>query len=244
MTNGSNGKLEKISGTISGLSKSWRNRDFILSQIDGDVGASAIAAGMAGMGGAGIAIATLDSSEIADYVEFTLNGETVRGWFWRFPFRDGDTVDLAAYRDGDGWTAYGGRRDSDSLVAVYPHCFEGRRAHYRSTFRFWGIWVGGIFVFMMFMDAVLALFRGELSIQGQLEAYGIYAVYLLPALLAVFGFLAWRGGRKTEGFAQVAETVFKVFGWTDPGGINLRAISKQKRREGDGRDYAVRYFRY
>lgn len=244
MTNELNGNVRKIIGTITDLSKSRRNRDFVLSQIGGNLGASAVSAGLAGMGGAGIAIATIDSSETADFVEFSVNGEPVRGWFWRFPFQDGDAVELVAERDGQGWTAYGVRRDADALVAVYPHCFEGRRSHYLSTFRFWGIVVAAIFVFMMCLDAVLALFKGTFSIQSQLSAYGIYFIYLLPGLLAVFGFLAWRGGRKTEGFAQVAEMIFKGFGWADPAGINLRAISRKKRQEGDGRDYGMRYFRY
>ncbi|SSW64472.1 putative type VI secretion system effector [Achromobacter agilis] len=244
MSNEPNGNIRKIAGKISDLSKSRRNRDFVLSQIGGDVGASAVAAGLAGMGGAGIAIATIDSSETADFVECTVNGEAVRGWFWRFPFQDGDAVELVAERDGDGWIAYGARRDADALVAVYPHCFEGRSSHYLSTFRFWGIVVAVVFVFMMCLDAVLALFRGSFSIENQLSAYGIYALYLLPGLLAVFGFLAWRGGRKTEGFARMAETVFKGFGWAHPARINLRATSKAKRLPGDGRDYGVRYFRY
>ncbi len=244
MTKESNDPLRKITGTISGLSKSRRNRDFVLSQMGKDVGASAVSAGLADMGGAGIAIATMDTSETADFVEFQVNGESVRGWFWRFPFQDGDAVDVVAEPDGQAWTAYGVRRDADALVAVYPHCFEGRRSHYRSTFRFWGIVVAAIFIFMMCLDAVLALFKGTFSIQNQLDAYGIYAMYLLPGLVLVFGFLAWRGGRKTEGFALVAETIFKGFGWADPGGINLREISRKKRRAGDGKDYGMRYFRY
>ena len=149
-----------------------------------------------------------------------------------------------AERDGDGWVAYGARREADGLVAVYPHCFEGRTCHYLSTLRFWGIIVAVVFVFMLCLDTVFALFRGLASIENQLSAYGIYALYLLPGLLAIFGFLAWRGGRKTEGFARVAETVFKGFGWADPARINLRATSKAKRQPGDGRDYGVRYFRY
>lgn len=244
MTNESNDPVRKIAGTITGLRQSRRNRDFVLSRIGKDLDASAMSASLAGMGGTATAIAGLDSSETADFVEFTLNGTAVRGWFWRFPFRDGDTVDVVAEADGEDWTAYGVRRNDDALVAVHPHCFEGRRSHYRSTFRFWGVVVAAIFMFMMCLDALLALFKGRFSIQNQLAAYGIYAMYLLPGLVLVFGFLAWRGGRKTEGFAQLAETIFKGFGWPDPGGINLRETSRKKRRAGDGKDYGTRYFRY
>lgn len=244
MTTERNGKVSKLRGKIAALSRVRRSRDFVMEQLGGGVGASAVSAGLAGMGGAAIAIATLDSTEKADFVEFTLNGEPVRGWFWRFPFDEGDDIELVAERDGQAWIAYGARRPADALVAVYPHCFEGRRAHYASTFRFWGIVVGAIFLFMMCLDAIFAMFKGTFSLAGQLSAYAIYLAYGLPALMLVFGFLAWRGGRKTEGFARMAETIFAGFGWQNASRINLRKTSRALRREGDGRDYGTLYFRY
>jgi len=244
MANEENVSIQKLGGKIANLSRSRRKRDFVLSQIGGGVEASALSAGLTGMGGAGIAIASIDSTETADFVEFSLNGELVRGWFWRFPFREGDDVELVAERGEGGWTAYGVRREADDLVAVYPHCFEGRRSHYVSTFRFWGIVVGAIFLFMMCLDPIFAMFRGTFSLEEQLSAYFFYVTQALPIVVLIFGFLAWRGARKTEGFTRVAEMIFKGFGWSNPTGINLRAISKTKRRQGDGKDYGLRYFRY
>ena len=78
--------LPKLRGHIGDLKRSRRTRDFVLGQIGSGLGPAAVSVGLAGMGGAGIAIATIDSSETADFVEFTVNGEAVRGWFWRFPF--------------------------------------------------------------------------------------------------------------------------------------------------------------
>ncbi|WYX22369.1 putative type VI secretion system effector [Achromobacter xylosoxidans] len=174
------------------MRRARRARDFVMEQLGGGVGATAVSAGLAGMGGAAIAIATLDSTEKADFVEFTLDGEPVRGWFWRFPFDEGDDIELVAEHDGQVWTAYGARRPADALVAVYPHCFEGRRAHYASTFRFWGIVVAAVFLFMMCLDAILSMFKGTFSLTGQLSAYAVYLAYGLPALLLVFD--SWPGG--------------------------------------------------
>ncbi len=216
-----------------------------MSQIGGNVSAAAVSAGLTGMGGAAITIATLDTTETADYVEFVLDEKPLRGWFWKFPFSDGDEVEVVAEASGSGaWSALGVRRESDGVVAVYPHCFEGRVAHYVSTFKFWSIVVGAIFLFMMCLDPVFAMFRGTFSLEEQLSAYVFYFTQALPIVVLVFGFLAWRGARKTDGFARAAEMIFKGFGWADPGKINLRAISKAKRRPGDGRDYGVRYFRF
>lgn len=153
-------------------------------------------------------------------------------------------MELVAERAEEGWIAYGARREADALVAVYPHCFEGRWAHYVSTFRFWGIVVGAIFLFMMFMDAVFSMFKGTFSVENQLSAYVFYITQALPIVVLVFGFLAWRGGRKTEGFAKVAETIFSGFGWENPSRINLRKTSRQQRRKGDGRDYGLYVFRH
>lgn len=242
-------KARKLCGQIAGLKRARRSRDFVLGQIGGDLGPSAVSASLAGMGGAAIAIATLDTSEAADYVEFTLEGRPLRGWFWRFPFRDGDEVEAVAVAvaeesEGGVWSALGVRRESDGLVAVYPHCVEGRWPHYASTFRFWGIVVGAIFLFMMCLDLGLALFKGTFSVAGQLSAYAVYLAYLLPAMLAVFGFLAWRGGRKTEALAKAAEIMFEGFGWRNPSRISLRKTSRRLRRESDGRDYGIYVFRY
>lgn len=238
-------KSRKLGGRIAGMKRSRRSRDFVLGQIGGDLGPSAVSASLAGMGGAAIAIATLDTSETADYVEFMLDGRPVTGWFWRFPFCDGDEVEaVAAESEGGVWSALGVRRKSDGLVAVYPHCVEGRWPHYASTFRFWGIVVGAIFLFMMGLDLVLSLFKGTFSVKGQLSAYAVYVAYLLPAILAVFGFLAWRAGRKTEALALAAEIMFEGFGWENPSRISLRKTSRRLRREGDGRDYGIYVFRY
>lgn len=236
--------LHKLCGKIEGLTRSRRSRDFVMSQIGGGVEASAVSASLAGMGGAAISIASIDSNEKADFVEFSLNGESVRGWFWSFPFQEGDEVEVVAERSEDGWTAYGARRQADALVAVYPHCFEGRWAHYVSTFRFWGVVIGSIFLFLMVLDAVFSIFEGTFSVEEQLSAYVFYLTQSLPIVVLVFGFLAWRGGRKTEGFARIAENIFNGFGWANASRINLRQTSRRQRREGDGRDYGVRYFRY
>lgn len=96
----------------------------------------------------------------------------------------------------------------------------------------------------MFMDAVFSMFKGTFSVENQLSAYVFYITQALPIVVLVFGFLAWRGGRKTEGFAKVAETIFSGFGWENPSRINLRKTSRQQRRKGDGRDYGLYVFRH
>ncbi|MGE8686398.1 MAG: putative type VI secretion system effector [Achromobacter sp.] len=237
--------FRKLSGHIGELKRSCRTRDFVMSQIGGGVGPAAVSASLAGMGGAAISIATLDTTETADYVEFVLDGKPLRGWFWKFPFSNGDEVEVVAEPSETGpWSALGVRRESDGLVAVYPHCFEGRWSHYFSTFRVWAAIMGFTFIVILIFDLIQAVNRGNFSWSGQASAYAGYFGYMLPGLLGVSVFFTWLAGRKTEGFARFAEVVFRGFGWNNPSKLNLRAISKRKRKPGDGRDYGLRYFRY
>ncbi|MCC7634004.1 putative type VI secretion system effector [Stenotrophomonas rhizophila] len=236
-------ELRRIDGEIRGLRRSRQSFD-LSEQIPENLAASVMAAGLAGMEASAVAMATLDATEQVDHVEFHCGDEPVQGVFWRFPFNDGDHLELAVERGANGWLAYGARRKTDGLVAVYPHSFEGRRAHFASTFRFWGIVLALIFLLMMVLDTIFAIARGTFGIADQLAAYGTYATYLLPALIVVFGFLAWRAGQKTVVSADIAERIFRGFGWRNPRWINLRKTSKALRKGGEGRDYGLRYFRY
>lgn len=237
--------IRKLAGEITDLNKSSRRRDFVLSRIGAGTEGFAWAASLSGMGGAAVAVANLDTTETADYVEFTLDGKPLRGWFWRFPFSDGDTVEVVAEALQTGlWSALGVRRESDGLVAVHPHCFEGRCSHYLSTFRVWAAIMGFTFIVILIFDLIQAVNRGNFSWSAQAWGYAGYFGYMLPGLFGVSVFFAWLAGRKTEGFARFAEIVFRGFGWANPGRLNLRVISKKKRKPGDGRDYGLRYFRY
>lgn len=237
--------VQKLSGEIRGLTRSRRRHDFVLSQIGGGLGPAAVSASLVGMAGAAISIATLDTAETADYVEFTLDGKPLRGWFWRFPFNDGDNLEVVAEASESGvWSALGARRESDGLVAVYPHCFEGRWSHYFSTFRVWAAIMGFTFIVVLIFDLILATKQENFSWSGHAWVYAGYFGFMLPGMLGVSIFFAWLAGRKTEGFARFSESVFRGFGWASPSKLNLRAASNKRRKPGDCRDYGVRYFRY
>lgn len=234
--------LTRLQGRISGLRKSRKERDFVLSQIGGvGLGASAIGAAVGGMGGAAIGIATMNTEEEADYVEFDLDGKRIQGWLWRFPFQDGDAVELVGEAVGDSFVAYGVRRPEDGLVALYPHCVEGRQSHLKSNFRFWACVFAGLYSVSLLMLIVIALFRGDIDM-GHFLA--VIVGYSLPACALVFGFLAWRATVKLKGFARLSEAVFRGFGWPQPERINLRERSRARKQAGDPAGYGDFFFRY
>lgn len=233
---------QRLEGTIDNLKRSRKRREFVLSQIGGDTGLTAMSAAASGLGGLAAGAASVEASEAADYVEFDLDGKPVRGWFWRFPFVQGDWIEVVVEASTQGWLAYGARRQADGCVAVYPHCYQGVKSHYRSSARFW-VWAFlAVFIVSMLLMAIPLMFDDN-PVQWAPLATGVLG-YGLPASLLVFGFLAYRATRKTIGFARMAEQIFEGFGWPDPANINLRRTSHAKRRKGDSNEYGNFFFRY
>ena len=93
-----------------------------------------------GMGATGIGLIGMagNADEEADWVEFELDGNHVKGWLWMMPMRNGDTVEVVAEPKGNNrYVAYAVKRDGDELLAVYPHATAGRKVHYRKSVKVW-----------------------------------------------------------------------------------------------------------
>lgn len=245
--------MEKFSGALQGLSRRRANRDFVLAQMQsGGTGATSVSLALAGMSGAALAANSIDSREEADYVEFELAGRRFKGWFWRFPFAEGDQVEVAGEKiapagpSGQGgderWVAYGAHRAADGLVAVYPHSREGTRSHLRSSLKFWAGFALAAYLLVACLALVMTLFGDSPGRWGR-TANALF-IYFPPVLLVVFGFLGWRSCVRLKGFALLAEDIFRAFGWTDPPNIDLRKTSQAKRGEKESGDYGYFFFRY
>jgi hypothetical protein len=120
----SNNHIVLLRGAISGLNRSRRSHDFVLTEIQHQqVGVTALAASVKGMGATGIGLIGMagNADEEADWVEFELDGKQVKGWLWMLPMRNGDTVEVVAEPTGNNrYVAYAVKRDGDDLLAVYP----------------------------------------------------------------------------------------------------------------------------
>ena len=74
-----------LRGRIRNLRKTRCRRDFVFTSIDRTkMGATAVAAGLAGLGGvaAGLGAMVIDTTEEADLLEFEIDGVSVRAWVW------------------------------------------------------------------------------------------------------------------------------------------------------------------
>ncbi|WP_244940145.1 putative type VI secretion system effector [Herbaspirillum seropedicae] len=137
--------LIKISGEIKNYVSKRDEASFVLTKKDkAGMGMVPLALAAAGMGGQAIATASTAASlqEEADYVECDLDGNEVKGWLWRSPFKEGDIVDAAVVWQGEYFELVALAKPADRIIALYPHCVRGRRAFYMLVSRWWFIFAG------------------------------------------------------------------------------------------------------
>jgi hypothetical protein len=84
----SNNFIVLLRGAISGLKRSRRSHDFVLTGAQHQqVGVTALAASVVGRSATGIGMISMagNADEEADWVEFELDGKHVKGWLRMLP---------------------------------------------------------------------------------------------------------------------------------------------------------------
>lgn len=232
-----------LRGRIRNLSKTRCRRDFVFTPADqAKMGVTAIAAGLAGLGGiaSGLGAMAMDTTEEADLLEFEIEGVPIKTWVWVSVFEEGDDVEVVAERADGNWIGYGIRRVSDRIVALHPHCSRGRFAHYRASARWWFKLTAGLLIFMYALVTVLALLQSTNNWTGLLQAGALGSA----GLALILGIIAYRISRKYAGFVNLAEKIFEVFGWPDVKNIDLPALTKKDKKPGDPGGLGILFFRY
>ncbi|GLU34445.1 putative type VI secretion system effector [Trinickia caryophylli] len=220
-----------LRGVISGLERSRRSHNLILTELQHQqVGAAAIAASAMGMGAAGAGLIGMagNSDEEADWVEFEIDGKKITGWLWMMPMRNGDKVEVVAERIAeDLYVAYAVKRDGDELLAVYPHATSGRKVHYRRSLKIW-LWCS-LLLYLMLPFMFLVTDGVEIFLD-------VGMVVTLGAILIFWMVMS--------GFVEIAEEVFRTFGWPNVENIDLRRTSREHRRGNKPPNFGNLYFRY
>lgn len=236
--------LQKISGTISNFTCTRGVASFVFSETEHTaIGVVAIAASLVGASGQAASTAMTDGLEEADFLEFTLDGQPVKGWVWRSPFNDGDDVEVVAAWQDDHFELYAVARPADRMVALYPHCSRGRTSHWLNAMKWWLIGSTFTVSLLSIMFLVHGLFfspswANTVKNMANLVPFSAVSLTLL-ALLATISL-----ARRWMSFVRLSERVFRRFGWPGAGMIDLRKISKEKRTNADGPEYGVFFFRY
>ncbi|ACD14465.1 putative type VI secretion system effector [Paraburkholderia phytofirmans] len=232
-----------LRGRITNLRKTRRSQDFFFTDSDRKkMGATAIAAGLAGLGGIAVGLGgmAMDTTEEADLLEFDLAGKPIKAWVWQSVFDEGDEVEVVAEQWGDTWQGYGIRRISDKIVALHPHCSRGRYAHYKASLRLWLKVCLPLLLFMYLLTGAIAFFDSVDNWTGIVQMWAVGGL----GIVAILGAIAYRMSRKFMGFVSLAEGIFQGFGWKDVKDIDLPAITKKSKTSGEPGALGILYFRY
>jgi hypothetical protein len=232
------GKAVKLTGRIANYRCVRASASFVYSVGDQDkMGVVAIAAALAGMSGQAASIAgyASDIDEPADYIEFDLDGEPIKGWVWRSPFKDGDVVDVAAEWQGDYFEAYGIARPADRTIALYPHCSRSKGRHIKNAIKWWAICSVAFFAIMLALAAYIG--GTEFVVHPSLRwTSGGIALAFIPMFISL--------SRQFMPFVRLSEKVFVVLGLPNAKNMDLVQSSKEQRTAEDPAEFGTFYFRY
>lgn len=232
--------LVKLSGTVRNLKVTRTSASFVFTESDQTrMGVVAFAAAIAGLGGQAMATASNADAveEEADYLEFEIDGQPIKGWVWRNPFREGDDVSVAAERRPDGhWEAFGLQRPADKTVALYPHCSRGRVRHYKNAAWWWLVGWGGLVAFVFVPMAYFLM--------GEKLFFDFGLMYAISGLMTFFGVMTFSLSRKWMPFVRLAEMVFRALELPDPSNVDLVKSSNKQRTANDPGEFGTFYFRY
>ena len=238
--------LQVLRGKIASYKRKRGRAEFVFDDSDrAGLGVIAIGAGLAGLSGQAISTvnATASTDEEADFLEFDVNGQPVKGWVWRSPFKEGDEVEVVCEQKDGFWEVVSVARPADRIIALYPHCSRGQRSHWNNA---WTWWFKGTWVFLLasvvFLELSLWLIGGESAFFGK---GGLYFSIFFPAFFfPVFALMTWSLARKWMPFVRLSEKVFTALGWENPGKVDLVKSSKAQRTPNDPPEFGVFYFRY
>ncbi|WP_156183927.1 putative type VI secretion system effector [Chromobacterium sp. LK1] len=233
----------KISGKISRYKKTREMANFFFTDRDRNImGLSAIAGALAGA--AGIAASTArDASNLreqADYIEMEINGLPAKGWVWYSPFQDGDIVDVIGTPRKNHFEIVAIARPKDRIIALYPHCSRGKKAHVNAVVK-WSLisisFLVGILV--PFVFAVVDLINGKHVFSTLADSSYLYVALTMYILLGAYAFIY---GRKFMMYAHAATQIFTALNLSEPDKIDLP--KQTKRKPGDPGAFGVMYFNY
>lgn len=242
--------LQKLTGTIENLQSKRLQANFVFVESTKSVmGVTALAAGLAGLSGQAIALAQNAESleEEADYLEFTLNGQPVKGWVWRNPFKNGNTVEVAVEWINDHFEAYAIARPTDRIIALYPHCSRGRVTHVKNAVKWWLIAVSECLLLGMAMMFIVGLLQDDMTVQDVLHFIFIQVGWFVAAGISLtFGLFAIVQATKWMKFVKIAERSFTALGLENPKEIDLVKRTKESFKTSPNRDryLSVCYFKY
>ncbi|MCQ4443299.1 hypothetical protein NOX22_01580 [Enterobacter cloacae] len=234
------GPLEKISGQLESFHyEKFREyfgadayRTSTLPGIsDGQRGAAAAAAIVAGSPGVGAAIMaeSESSNDSAEYVQGLINGKPFRGWVGVTRVQAGDDVDMIVEWQHDHYEVYAIAIPEERIVSICPRCDMGHAAH--MLWRIKNMFI--LIAILMFMFVCVCLIKSLNEVGwGELDFWNEYSVFLMMISGLAFLFTgaialaAYKACAPT--CCKLAEEIFHLLGMNNVAFVNLKKTTKKR----------------
>ncbi len=238
--------VEVIRGRLSNYKRISGQQNFVMLERDKSLmGATAVAASLAGLAGPAIGLAqsASDLEEEAHFLDFELDGLPVRGWVWRAPpMKNGEKVEVVGIRHPEYFHLAAIVLPRDRLIALYPHSSKGGKAYWKNAWKWWAIATGSSTAFTAILIELVSLISdGESLLFG--EGWPVVPI-LVFGMGFMFALIMWFVARRLTFAVQVAEGVFTALGWDNPNEIDLEKTTKATRLPEDPPELGIMYFRY
>ena len=245
------GPLTKISGRLEQFSKEGFREYFdvdayrtsSLPEItDGQRGAGAVLATVAGSPATGAALMTASDSEYsnAEYVQGVINGKPFRGWVGMTRLQAGDNVEMAAVWQNDHYEVYAITLPEERIISLCPRCEMGHMAH-----AWWRIKNMFILTACLLVMAGLAGLIGGIGLVGlagvvdalvnivvEINLYVKFTMIMTSAFLGLSALMALSAYKSyTPTVCNLAEEIYRVLGMEKAPQVDLRKITKQREKE-------------
>ncbi|WDN15997.1 putative type VI secretion system effector [Xanthomonas oryzae] len=248
MSESSELQAQVLSGRLSNVKLRNATAEVFFRQDDSEgmaaTGVVAAALGLSGAAAGMVAMSLDETKEPVFQVSFELGDKHVEGMLWNWPFKEGDEVRAVVEPAlNGGYICFAVLDPREKIISLYPHVSAGGRAHWLGVFKLSAnvsILIASAAYFLMVFLAFFAVgMRGD-------EFFIFILFLLLPVSLSaiVFFVIGCRIGRRFTPFVEMAEPIFTALGWKDVKNINLRKITKEKKKPTDPPAMGDSYFRY
>ncbi|AXM15496.1 hypothetical protein BRN32_14745 [Xanthomonas oryzae pv. oryzae] len=235
-----------LMGTLSNVTQKNTTAEIFFRSSDSDgMAATGVVAAAMGLSGAAAGMAAMSMDEMKEpvcHVSFDIDGKHVEAVLWNWPFKNGDEVQVVVEQPAPngGYTGFAVLDPKDRVIVLYPHVSAGRKSHWKNVLKL--SLLGGMSINIIMCALMIFTYLRSQSI-------GTDSMLIITGTgcLGVFAIFLWVGysiGKRFLPFIEMAEPIFKLLGWKDVGNINLRKITKEKKKLTDPTAMGDSYFRY
>ncbi|AJQ86232.1 putative type VI secretion system effector [Xanthomonas oryzae] len=233
-----------IAGKLTNVKLKNTTAEIFFSKFDSDeMAATGVVAAALGLSGAAAGMASMSMDEMKEpvcQVSFDIESKHVEAVLWNWPFKEGDEVQAVVEQlSADSYNCFAVLDPKERIIVLYPHVSAGKKAHWMRVIKLSGLAGGGASFVVWSIMAIIGSVVGVSLIDRPI--FLLTSFFLSASLVFLIGLNI---GRRFNPFIEIAEPIFTVLGWKDVNSIDLRKITKAKKKPTDPPAMGDSYFRY